>query len=422
MEKYQKLRKKYPIFLYQAFNFEWKKPNFCIFYHFKIQPNLNFQTKIVIKKVEKPPAPSDLVLRNLIFHLGLVEMLNYWKLTSSPTIQIETGSLNREQLRFLRKIILKGMGQYFYENQIDFRQKEFLKIKTKYPPFPQKVGKVQDSSSVLVPIGGGKDSIVVLELLKKKKNRLATFVVNPKKPQLEIVKIAKTKNISVERFLDPLLLKLKNSGFLNGHVPFSAFLAFLSLILAYLFRYQKIAFAWEKSASSPNLKYRKRWINHQWSKSLEFERLFSKYTKKYLLKNIQVFSPIRNLSELKIAEIFSRLKKYHPFFVSCNKGYKLDARETRWCNNCPKCLFTFLILYPFFEEERLIKIFGKNLLKERKLLPLMRQLAGEEKFKPFECVGTKAETLKAINLAQRKIKMEKKPMPYLLRFFGKNED
>ena len=423
MEKYKELRKKYPAFLYQGYQFKFKKPHFRICYYFKIEPDLEFQTQISIKKVNQLKNISQGVLDNLIFHLGLVEMLNYWKLTCSPIIDIEAGILNKEQIRFLRKIIFKGMGQYFYENKIDFTQKNFLKIKVKTAPIHKNEGQGRDSPSILVPVGGGKDSIVVLEILRGGGRKLGSFILNPQEPQLKIIKIARLKeNIFVERKLDPLLFKLNKAGFLNGHVPFSAFLAFLSLILAYLFDYQKIAFAWEKSSSYPNLKYKGRWINHQWSKSLEFERSFSQYTKKYLLKNVEVFSPIRNFSELEIAEIFSKLEKYHSVFVSCNKAYKVEAMERKWCGKCAKCLFTFLILYPFFEEKKLIKIFGKNLLEDKKLLLLMKQLTGEEKFKPFECVGTEKESLRAVRLAQQKIKIEKRSMPYLLRYFMKNEN
>ncbi len=342
-------------------------------------------------------------------------MLNYWKLTCSPIINIRAGNLNREQIRFLRKVILKGMGQYFYENKIDFTQKKFLKIKTNTDQASTKSVKIRlNPKKYLVPIGGGKDSIVTLEILRQKKFQLGAFVLNPKKPQLKIIKIAKLKeNIFVERKLDPTLFRLNKAGFLNGHVPFSAFLAFLSLILAYLFDYKFVVFSWEKSSSQPNLKYKGRWINHQWSKSLEFEKLFYQYSKKYLLKNIEVFSQIRKFSELKISEIFSKLPKYHFSFVSCNQAYKIGVKERKWCGKCPKCLFVFLTLYPFLEKRKLIKIFGKNLFQKKKLFPLMKQLMGRAKFKPFECVGTQKDSQRAFKLSLEKAQKEKYT-PYLL--------
>lgn len=408
MKKVTLLRKKYPKFLYKSFRIKQIKKSLKIIFDFQIEPKIFLQSEIIINGVKKNKLKrvGERVLNNLVFHLGLIEMLNYWKLTSSPEIEIEAGALNREQIGFLKKIILKGMGQYFYQNQIDFTQKNFLKIKAKSER-TEIVGKLAEASfrKCLIPIGGGKDSIVTLEILRKKGYQLGSFVLNPKEPQLKIIKIANLKeNIFVERKLDPKLFKLNNIGFLNGHVPFSAFLAFLSLILAYLFGYQRIAFSWEKSASEPNVKYRGRWINHQWSKSLEFEKMFRNYTKKYLLKNVEIFSPLRKFSELKIAKIFSKLEKYHLAFLSCNNAYKIGAKKMKWCQKCPKCLFTFLILYPFLEEKKLIKIFGKDLFKEKKLLPIMEQLLGRKGFKPFECVGTKKEVLLALSLAKKKAK------------------
>jgi len=171
------------------------------------------------------------------------------------------------------------MGQYFYENKIDFTKSGFLKIKPnkKKPVYaPSKVKLNKDK--ILIPVGGGKDAPVTIETLKRDKKILGSFVLNPKKPQLDIIKIAKLKEtIIAERKLDNKLFKLNKVGFLNGHVPFSAFLAYLSLIIALIFDYQRIAFSWEKSSNEPNLKYKGRWINHQWSKSSEFEKSFNEY-------------------------------------------------------------------------------------------------------------------------------------------------
>jgi len=330
MKKIDALRKKYPEFVYQEFEWKYLKPNLKIWFNFLIRSihgsdrDLKFKTQITIKKVSNKHLDNinKRDLDNLVLHLGLIEMLNYWKLTCSPKILIDTGNLYKEE-----EVIL------------------------------------------------------------------------------------------VERKLDPLLLKLnKSRKFLNGHVPFSAFLAYLSLIAAMLFNYGKIAFSWEKSANEPNLKYKGRWINHQWSKSSKFEKEFNSLTKKYLLKNVNVFSALRKFSELEIAQIFARLKKYHSAFLSCNNAYKISTKKPKWCLKCPKCLFVFSVLYPFLEEKDLIKIFGKNIFEDRSLLPLMLKLVGKKESKPFECVGTKKETILAFSLALRQAK-ERKKIPFLLKKF-----
>jgi tRNA(Ile)-lysidine synthase TilS/MesJ len=420
MEKYKKLREKFPQFVYKKYSVFQRKKDLVLAYFFEIPPKFEFKTEIFVKKIPKIDLKDETFL-NLVFHLGLVEMLNYWKLTCSQKIKIEAGKLTQDGVNFLKKLILNGMGQYFYENKINFKEKNFLKIEAKKEvPRPKKLSKefFKGKNKILIPLGGGKDSVVVIEIIKKKKVPFGIFILNPKKPQLDIEKIAKPKEtIFVERKLSPLLFKLNKAGFLNGHVPFSAFLSFLATILAYLFKYKKVAFAWEKSASQGNLKYLGKWINHQWSKSLEFENLFKNYLEKNILKGIEIFSPIRKMSDLEIAKYFAKYKKYHPYFTSCNFFFKLGKK--RWCNECPKCVFTFLILYPFLKEKEILKIFGENIFENEKLLPVFERLVGLKEFKPFECVGTKNEVKKAIELSIEKIKKERGEIPPLFEKISK---
>ncbi|GAI57675.1 unnamed protein product, partial [marine sediment metagenome] len=87
------------------------------------------------------------------------------------------------------------------------------------------------------------------------------------------------------------------------------------------------------------------------------------------------------------------------------------------CGNCPKCLFIYVALYPFLEKKQLLKIFGKDLFENKKLLGTMKALIGEGKFKPFECVGTYKESRTAFNLSLKKAKRIEK-IPYLLKKFN----
>jgi len=422
MKKTTLLRKKYPEFVYENYSYKFKNGNFLISFYFSIKPDLKFKTDIILKNIpaKKIKTIDRSTLENLVFHLGLIEMLNYWKLTCSPKIFIKAGNLTKEGKQFLRKVILKGMGQYFYENKIDFTQKGFLKIEDNPQKKLYRTGKIKaHPDKVLIPIGGGKDSIVVLESEKSKTKKIGVFLFNPKPPQRKIAKISKVKEVIIaQRKIDPKIFKLNSKGYLNGHVPFSAFLSFLTLLTAFIFHYPKVAFAWEKSANEPNLKYKKRWINHQWSKSSEFEKLFNNYRKRFLVQNIRIYSPIRNLSDLEIAKIFSQFTQYHNAFLSCNNAFKISARKSKWCGKCPKCLFVFASLYPFLKKEQLVDIFGKILFEDKNLLPIMLQLTGKKKFKPFECVGTTKESIKIFSLCLEKAKKEGKT-PYLLREFQK---
>ena len=439
MKKYLFFRKKYPKFIFEKYNWKVFKNGLEISFYFKILSDIELRPKVIIKNVKKAQIEraGDKVLNNLIFNLGLIEMLSYWKATCSPKIEILAGPLNKKQIKWWKDLILKGMGQFFYENKINFRNPNLIKIKS--------INKIHDyekclrvknlnENEVLMPIGGGKDSIVTLEVLKKMKKNLVLFSLNPTETSKRIIEISgEKKSIFVKRKFDKKLFELNRKGFLNGHTPFTAYLSFLTILLAVLFDIKYIAFSNERSSEEGNIKYLGRWINHQYSKSFDFEKRFRDYSKKYLAKNIEYFSFLRPLYEIQIAKLFSNYPKYFNTFLSCNEAYKTYGGTKKplkkWCGKCPKCLFIFASLYPFIGE-KIIKIFGparnashsdaggKNLFEDKNLLPLMLQLIGEKKFKPFECVGTKKESLIAFYLNLKKYRGQASvKLPFLLKYF-----
>ncbi|MBI2624958.1 MAG: hypothetical protein HYW70_01310 [Candidatus Nealsonbacteria bacterium] len=405
-------------FVYNDYSYEIKRDNLKIFFHFSIEPNINFYPEITIRKVNKKRLLSigKNFIDNLIFNLGLAEIPTYWKATCSPEIVIRAGYLDSYQIKWWQNLILKGMGQFFYENKISFLMPGF-KIESSIKNHAYR-GPL-DRQKTLVAVGGGKDSVVTLETLKKKGKQINCFSLNPTPAAKKIIRIAGCKQpIIVERKIDKKLLELNRKGYLNGHTPFSAYLAFLSVLLGAIFDYKYLAFSNEKSADEGNLKYLGKTINHQWSKGSEFEKLFGQYSKKYLVKNIEYFSFLRHLYEIQIAKLFSKHPKYFYAFMSCNEAFKTGSGTKKpikkWCGKCPKCLFVFACLYPFLKEKELIKIFGKNLFDDKKLIPVMEKLIGQRGFKPFECVGTIKESLTAFYLSLKRAKKEKKTLPFLL--------
>ena len=366
MKKVDILRKKYPRFIYEKYFYKISGDNLEIFFEFKIKPDIYFRPKIIIENVDKSQIKrvGERSLNNLAFHLGLMEIPSYWKATCSPEIKILAGFLNKEQNVWWKDLILKGMGQFFYENRIDWRSKNFLTIKcenkNKYKNFNGEL-----KNRYLVPFAGGRDSIVTLESLKKK-GETALFLVNPNEQIKKVVKVTGVKKqIIVKRIIDKKLLELNKKGYLNGHTPFTALLSFLSVLCAVLFDYKHIVFSNEKSADEGNVKYLGKMINHQWAKSSEFERKFKYYCKKYLAKNINYFSYLRKYTELEIVKIFTKYPKYFSVFSSCNVVVAKKMRK-RWCGNCPKCLFVYMTLYPFLNKKELLKILAKIFLKPPK--------------------------------------------------------
>ena len=419
--EFKQLRKKYPCFVYENYSYNLSGKNLIVVFDFRIEPGIEFSSKLTIQGIDKKKFSriDKNVLDNLVFNLGLIESLSYWKSTCSPKIQVNAGYLSKEQTSWWRDLIINGMGQFFYENRIDFRPKDFVEIRASGKKETAKHAGPKNKK-VLVPIGGGKDSIVTLELLNRSKKQIGCFSLNPISAAQRVMKMGGCKDaIIIKRTIDKNLLQLNKKGFLNGHTPFSAYLAFLSILLAALFDYQYIALSNERSSNEGNVRYLGKTINHQYSKSFDFEKKFRNYSKKYLSDNIEYFSFLRPLYEIQISGLFSNFTEYFPVFLSCNESQKTHSGKTKpgqkWCSVCPKCLFVFMSLYPFVEKKQLIKIFGENLFENRKLLPLLKELIGEIKFKPFECVGTQKESLAALYLGWKK--EDKKEMPYLLKYF-----
>ncbi|MDP2820760.1 MAG: hypothetical protein Q8O39_00960 [bacterium] len=422
MEKLANLRKKFPKFVYEKYGYKLKGNDLIVSFKFSVEPDIFFNPSIKIKNLSETAKNKikTQTFENLVFNLGMVEIYSYWKASCSPEILVRAGFLNKKQIDFWRNLLTKGMGEFFYANKIDFRLKNFVKYKIDSNKKFKKINFTPKNKKVLVPMAGGKDSIVSLELLKSEFD-VNCFCLNPIKASLNVMKTAGIKKpLIVEREIDQNLLDLNKKGFLNGHTPFSAYLHFLSLLLAYLFDFKYVAFSNEKSADEENIRYLGKKINHQYSKSSDFEEKFRKYYKEFILQGIEIFSFLRHLSELEISYIFSGFKKYFPVFLSCNKPFTIAARKSGskagWCGECPKCFSSFVSLYPFLEKQEILKIFNKNLFEDKKLLATMKSFLDEKKPKPFECVLTRKELKTA--LSGSIIKEKRNKLPYLLKYYA----
>ena len=217
--------------------------------------------------------------------------------------------------------------------------------------------------------------------------------------------------ITAGRKFDRSLVELNKQGYLNGHTPFSSVVAFSAEITAYLHGLKYIVLSNEDSANESTVAGQN--VNHQYSKSFEFEQNFHSYEEKYLGTGVYYFSFLRPLSEFQIAKMFVSHKKYLPVFRSCNLGSKVSPDI--WCGDCPKCLFVALILSPFLSPDELADIFGKDMLNDVNMENYFIELIGKSEHKPFECVGSIDEVNLAVSLAVRNILKNGGDMPYLFK-------
>jgi hypothetical protein len=230
---------------------------------------------------------------------------------------------------------------------------------------------------------------VTLEALKQAGENCVLFSLGHAGPIQKTIQVSGLPAIYVTRKMSANLFELNKAGALNGHVPVTGILSFVLAVAAVLYGFDAIAMSNERSANAGNLVVNGVEINHQYSKSFEFEQDFSRHVVSGMLENLQYFSFLRPLSELAIASLFARLAQYHGVFTSCNRAFSIreENRRTGWCCDCPKCRFVFLALAPFMDKSGLINIFGKNLLDDASQEVGFRELLGIQGYKPFECVG-----------------------------------
>lgn len=414
------LRKEYKYFYYNKFEITENESEIVLRFDFEI-PNLaHFNpTTSILKKNFKFKDINSVYAKNMVFNIGMIELISYWKCACPENVIIKCGKLNSDQIDFWKKLYFNGLGELFYRNKIKTDINSFMNIQsTGDRDFHYE--KIDDESfGYIVPIGGGKDSVVTLETLPLDRNSDLCLIINPKPVTLKCASLAGFDDnhiIEIKRVIDKNLIDLNSKGYINGHTPFSAMLAFTSYFVAYLLGKKYVSLSNENSANESNVKGEN--INHQYSKSFEFECDFENYSDKYLKAPVKYFSFLRPLNELQIAKLFSKHEKYHHVFKSCNVGSK--GENWIWCCNCAKCLFAFTILSPFLYKEKLVSIFGEDLFDKKSLLEIFIELTGNGEYKPFDCVGTYEEVNYALTFVIKKLESENKELPYLLSYYKKN--
>ncbi|MDH5533033.1 MAG: hypothetical protein OEX81_01235 [Candidatus Pacebacteria bacterium] len=422
--KIDELRKKHQKLTYKNVDYKLSGSDLTITTHFVLSPDIHFYPTVTIHGInqEQIDTLSSSEINNYAFHIGMAEIYSYWKAAAPQEIEIEAEDLSPDQLNFWQDLLLKGMGEYFYVNQIDFTKTDFVKFTSSSqetsPSLSRSNPKEVQLNGVLVPLGGGKDSLVTLEVLKKEyKEPISLFALNPIEAVKETVKLNPSLPfITATRVIDPKLIELNKAGYLNGHTPFSSYLAFLSLFVARLFNLKYISISNERSSNEESVIYKDHPVNHQYSKSFELEENFQKYVEKFLPKPSPFyFSLLRPLYELQIAKLFSKENAYFPIFKSCNK----NQTKNSWCCNCSKCLFAYIILYPFLDEEKMTNIFGVNLLNNISLWDTTKELLGYSHQKPLDCVGTHEESLVAMHLCHQKESKDIKELSKITKLFEK---
>jgi len=380
-------------------DFQYDPLNSRATFRYSLDDRWQFQEELHFPDATRPlTREAQDALHHALKHLHLMLGISYFKAAVPERIEIHTGALPKATADFFNKTYEKGLAEFAYTNALNIkgRIKFPYSDSEKLSPHPIKL-----SSCRIVPLGGGKDSLVSLELLRSSPGKLATFTMGDWSVIREITPLTAVPHFRVMRTVDPLLIELNSMGALNGHVPFSAILACLLPVCGILYGFDTAIMSQERSANVGSIVEDGSEVNHQYSKSFEFEQDFSAFVRKAILANFSYFSLLRPLSELHIAKLFSKYQQYHPVFTSCNKAFRIRSRSVvkRWCADCPKCRFVYLILSPFLAKEQLTRIFGNDMFADASQIQGYRELLGLSGHKPFECVGEIEESRYALRMA-----------------------
>lgn len=346
------------------------------------------------------------IIDTLLFHCSLAIGISYYKLYPTKNLIIETWSLTLDQQAFWKTFYTQGLGEFFYTNKLSpYGLINFVNWDI---PAPCKLF-WSHSLIPMVAIGGGKDSLVTVEAIKKLHIPFYTSTFGKDYYLHKVVGDSIwAPRLLMIRSMDPKLFEMNQQWWYNGHVPISGIIAFVLTTAAYLYDYSSIIMSNEKSANEGNTILDWIEINHQRSKSYQFESDFSQYIKKYLSPDVQYFSLLRGMYEIHIAKLFAQYPQYFDVFSSCNNNFKIiesnKTTEHRRCGVCPKCAFVYTTLRPFLSNKDTQRIFGQELYENSDLIPLYKELLGIDGIKPFECVGTNEEVIYAMYLYYERVK------------------
>ncbi|MGA0588784.1 UDP-N-acetyl-alpha-D-muramoyl-L-alanyl-L-glutamate epimerase [Dyella sp. KRB-257] len=374
----------------------------------------------LVERIRFPAAPVLPPARQAAFDaalklLHLVAGVSYYKAGVPPQIEVADGPLDDATADLLDALYLHGLAEFAYRNGLDLRGRIKFPRGSASPsprrgegggegPIAPQAPPLNLPKRTLVPIGGGKDSLVAVEAIKSIGGNATAVWVGNSPLIAACAERTGLPTLNIQRELAPELFELNRLGAWNGHIPVTAVNSAILAVAAILYGHDSIAFANERSASAATLEYEGQQVNHQWSKGYAFETLLSDWLHSHVAADLDYCSLLRPYSELAITRAFAKLTPYFDSFSSCNRNFRIlgPRPADRWCGQCPKCHFVFLALAPFCPKPRLLAIFGRNLLDDESQAAGFDALLEYQDHKPFECVGEGAEARAAMVALSRR--------------------
>ncbi|MDV3467912.1 UDP-N-acetyl-alpha-D-muramoyl-L-alanyl-L-glutamate epimerase [Stenotrophomonas sp. C3(2023)] len=360
----------------------------------------------MVETVTIPGAPFQLdgeraaAVQRALQLLHLIAGVSYYKAGVPETVRIDSYSVDAETAALVESIYLNGLGEFAYRNGLNLRGRFRLPVQGE----PTAAPVLGLRPHALVAIGGGKDSLVSIEALRRAGVDETVTWIGGSQLIRACAERTGLPTLNLGRTLAPELFELNRQGAWNGHIPVTAVNSAIMVLAALLQGVDQVVFSNERSASYGSQIPGTGEVNHQWSKGWAFEQAFGMYVQRQVAADLQYYSLLRPMSELAVARQFAKNDFYDAHFSSCNRNFHIlgERPVNRWCGVCPKCHFVFLALAPFMPKPRLVGIFGRNLLDDAEQAAGFDALLEFQDHKPFECVGEGRESRAAMAvLAQR---------------------
>lgn len=389
-------------FIFESYEFD--EASAVAAFHYSFDGERHFSEKITFAA---PTSAYDRAVLDRALRLAfLVIGTSYYKTFPTPSVDFRGAGLDDWQAQCMTQVYNEGLSQYAYENSLTRADLAHFQATLTESDVPLQY----DGDGTLVLQSGGKDSLLVAALLQEDGRSFTPWYLSSSKHYPHVLDSFDQPVVVATRSLDhDGLAKAAADGAKNGHVPVTFIVQSIALIQAVLLNKKQVIAAIAHEGEEPHAMIGDLPVTHQWSKTWQAELLFSEYVARYVSPDIEVGSPLRRFSELKVAELFvdHAWATYGHSFSSCNRAnYKQGEDNTTltWCGDCPKCANSFLLFAPFLDAEVLKEVFaGQDLFSKPSLQETFKGLLGVDGvMKPFECVGEIDELRRAYHMAQRR--------------------
>ncbi|MBP9797531.1 hypothetical protein KBC70_00095 [Candidatus Woesebacteria bacterium] len=338
-------------------------------------------------------------VQSAIESLHILLGISYFRLHVASHISLSY-DLTHEQADFWDTMYTKGLGEFFYLNKLDFRDLIHFPA---HSPNKQPLSSQYQSDKALVLLGGGKDSLLSVEITRKSGIHFDLFSLHTSPIQALSAGAVGKEIHMIKRTMDPLMLSLLESkDAYVGHIPITAMYSFVAVLYSLINSYAFVVVSNEASANYGSVEYLGMTINHQWSKSFEAEKLMQDYIQTYISTDVHYFSLLRPLHEIQIVKLFAQFKKYYTKFSSSNHNFtQTEGKQSRWdiTYSRGKVEFVFALFTAFLSKEDILTIFDDDFYAHPECLERYMELLGKTGIKPLDCVGTPEETAVAMYMA-----------------------